>query len=158
MRQLTEEQKAKSEARRAKFSALWKQISNMGDTEKAAFVAKFGFVTCEGRELSIHNQCLLALQCPEGTVFGGFRQWLKQGRAVRKGEHGHMIWVPTMDRKGNGAPAQPASADILADDTGSPAKHSRRFIIGTVFDVSQTDEIQTQATEVNASEPESVLA
>ena len=58
------------------------------------------------------------------SIVGGFQQWRKQGRMVRKGEHGYMIWIPT-HRKEEGAPE---------DDEGE-----LNFIIGYVFDVTQTE-------------------
>lgn len=133
MRKLTIEQETKRDERRARFGALWKQIAAMGESEKAVFAAKFGFRTCEGHELSLCNQMLVALQCPGATVLGGFRQWLKQGRVVRKGEHGVMIWVPIGEKKSNDG------ATDAAEESG------RRFIIGTLFDISQTEEMETEA-------------
>src|SRR5262249_5129698 len=45
--------------------------------------------------LSAFNSCLVLRQLPNASMVGGFRQWLDKGRAVRKGEHGLMIWLPT---------------------------------------------------------------
>lgn len=139
MRKLSPEQEAARVARKEKFKALWQQVAKMGDSEKAQFAAKFGFVTCEGHALSLCNQMLVALQSPGATVLGGFRQWIKQGRAVRKGEHGVMIWVP-IGTRANNAEAQDPQSDGDAD---------RRFIVGTIFDISQTQEIETDNPEQN---------
>ena len=136
---LTAEQQAARAERQSRFRKLWKQVADMGDTERACIAAKYGFRTVEGKELSLCNQMLIALQLPQASVLGGFRQWIKQGRAVRKGEHGAMIWCPT-GGKSSETPA-PANETAAADEAAA-----LRFIIGTVFDVSQTQELETNAT------------
>lgn len=139
-RQLTAEQIEKRDARRKAFGVLWSQVSKMGDTEKAVFVSKFGFVTCDGHQLSLCNQMLIALQCPQATVLGGFRQWLKHGRAVQKGQHGIMIWVPI----GTAATTEHNKEIVPQAGTAQPEDSTgRRFVIGTIFDVSQTLEIES---------------
>jgi hypothetical protein len=132
-RQPTPEQRAATEARRERFRALAKRISEMSETERADLAARMGsVVTIEGRVLSVHNTCLIAAQNPVATVVGGFAQWLKHGRAVKKGQHGLMIWVPIAARKGD-EPAPEPAGDAESND-------GPRFIMGTVFDVSQTEE------------------
>lgn len=103
-------------------------ISKMSDTERAAMAARMPVVTVEGRTLSVFNCCLVSTQCPSATVVGGFKQWLAAGRAVRKGEHGYSIWVPC-GKKGDGEQAE---------------GEKPFFMLGTVFDVSQTQEIEMQ--------------
>lgn len=141
-RQLTPEQIEKRDARRAKFRVLVKQVADMGDSERAMLAARMGnLVTCEGHVLSIHNSCLLATQCPTATVVGGFRQWLKHGRAVIKGQHGAMIWVPVGGRN-NDVPLDGSTSNSAVVDGQPSGDSDRRFIIGTVFDISQTQEIE----------------
>jgi hypothetical protein len=123
-RTLTAEQKAKSEARKARFQEIVKQVAAMDDTAREILAAEIMVTTCEGRTLSGNNQCLIAVQCQNATIVGGFRQWIEQGRCVRKGEHGLMIWIPV---------ARKAKEDGAPSETG--------FIMGTVFDISQTEEI-----------------
>lgn len=119
--------------RKSKMRAIAAQISKMTPEQRAEFAARMpAIVTIEGRALSVFNCCLLATQCPTCTVVGGFRQWIKSGRAVRKGEHGYAIWVPMGPRKQDG-------------DAATDQSDETRFILGTVFDVSQTDEIATAA-------------
>src|SRR5689334_25449227 len=99
-RQPTESQKEAAKARREKFRAIVQQLGKMSEAERIDLAAKLPVIaTCEGHALSIHNQCLLAVQCPSATIVGGFRQWKKQGRAVKKGEHGHMIWCPRSEER-----------------------------------------------------------
>ena len=138
-KQLTAEQKAKAEERKAQFRDLWKRVSAMPELERIQLSNRLGLVTCEGRALSLTNQMLIALQRPGATVLGGFRQWLKQGRAVRKGEHGAMIWVPCGVKGGADASASP-------EGTGDAGEGSDvRFIVGTVFDIGQTEELTENA-------------
>lgn len=85
-RDLTDEQRAKAEQRRAQFTTLARQIADMDDGQRAVMAERMaGAVTVEGRRLSVHNACLLACQCPDATMVGGFNQWKTHGRVVRKG-------------------------------------------------------------------------
>src|SRR5262249_40830319 len=90
-----------------------------------------GAVTIEGRHISMHNACLLACQRPDATLIGGFQQWRQHGRVVRKGEHGLMIWAPVKGREGADVTTMPQPSELTTDRP--------RFIMVTVFDVTQTD-------------------
>lgn len=151
-RQMTAEQQAKHAERKAKFRALWKTVANMPELDRIQLSNKLGLVTCEGHSLSIGNQMLIALQCPTATVLGGFRQWLKHGRAVRKGEHGCMIWVPCGGRK-NDLPLDGTTSGVSAVADGAPSDaDDTRFIIGTVFDIAQTQEVETGSADIIPAE------
>jgi hypothetical protein len=146
-KQPTDEQKARAAERREKFRTLAKLVAEMPDSERAALVDRCGaVVTCEGRALSFVNTCLVLTQRPGASMVGGFAQWLKAGRAVRKGETGLGIWVPIAKGKA-GETAERASGEETAEGTdgGRP-----RFLMGTVFDISQTD---AQPVEVRSGEP-----
>lgn len=145
-RKLTAEQEASKKARREKFSALWKQVAAMPELERVELANKLGIVTCEGHELSLCNTMLIALQNPTASIVGGFRQWLKQGRCVMKGQHGMMIWCPT------GSKNQPGPMAMIVYGSPLPAESDNRFIIGTVFDISQTQELEAKQPEIE-SEP-----
>lgn len=151
-KQATAEQKAAAEARRAKFRAIAKQIADMTDAQRAELSARCPvIVTVEGRALSGKNSLLVAFQCPTATMVGGFRQWIKAGRCVRKGQRGLMIWVPTGGKKEDGASGEKAP-QTDAEET--------RFVMGTVFDVSQTralDEAPDLAETV-AAQPLALMA
>jgi antirestriction protein ArdC len=78
---------------------------------------------------------MIAMQNPRASVVGGFRQWLKAGRAVRKGEAGACIWIPL--HSANGQAETPAAEG----QDGEPMDGSKTgFGLATVFDVTQTDE------------------
>ena len=135
----TPEQQAKAEARRQQFRQLAADLAALTPEQRQAIADHAGaVVTIEGRALSIHNTCLVAVQCPSATVVGGFRQWLSAGRCVRKGEHGLMIWAPTTKRTDGDAPSEPEpSPDGMVALEGTSA--SPAFIMVTVFDVAQTE-------------------
>lgn len=143
-RTLTAEQAAERDARRARFQELAKRIRAMSDQERARWMVDAGaVVTIEGRALSPRNTLLCYFQRQGVTMVGGFRQWLKAGRCVRKGEHGIGILVPCMPgRKG----------DDEHSETGAEGKVY--FTSGTVFDVTQTDEIPADGAQVTAAAPE----
>ena len=98
-RQATPEQKEKAQARREQFRSLCAQVADLDDGARQALAARMLATTVEGRTLSFGNQLLIALQRADVTLVGGFHQWKKAGRAVKKGESGLMIWCPT-DRRG----------------------------------------------------------
>jgi hypothetical protein len=53
----------------------------------------------EGRILSETNSVFLAFQSKiKFTVVGGFKQWMKHGRCVKKGQHGNFIFIPAMTK------------------------------------------------------------
>lgn len=128
-RPLTAAQLEARDARRAQFRELAQRLAALSDEERDALAARMHVHTVEGRALSIHNACLIAMQQPSATLVGGFNQWRAQGRIVRKGEHGLMIWAPTKTT----IDARQAAAGEAAD------ADSLKFITVTVFDVSQTN-------------------
>jgi hypothetical protein len=133
MRQPTEAQRAAAKERREKMRELSKQIGAMSDAQRAQIVEKVGAVlTIERRPLSLFNSCMILTQAGASpvSVVGGFQQWRKAGRCVRKGEHGYAIWVPM--KKGETSQEQQPQDGEKKDRPG--------FILGTVFDISQTEE------------------
>lgn len=99
----------------------------MEEIERMKIVERVGAVpTCEGRALSPFNSCLILYQRPSASLVGGFQQWKRAGRAVRKGERGLGIWIPTA-----------AKREGELDDS-----EDVRFLMGTVFDISQTDPLE----------------
>lgn len=126
---ITPEQRAKAEARRAQFKQLVKQVSQMSDVERQAILERVGaVVTCEGRALSPTNTMLCLMQLPGVSMVGGFKQWIRQGRAVSKGQHGISIWIPCAGKK--------------SED--GETEGETYFTSGTVFDISQTAAIELE--------------
>lgn len=117
---------------------LARKLAEMSETERAEFAARCPVIlTIEGRPISGKNTLLAAMQCQTVTVIGGFRQWIAAGRAVRQGEKALYIFVPSSRRVDAGA-AEPA-----AEGAETGAAESVRFLMAPVFDVSQTDAIET---------------
>ena len=124
-RELNADQVAARDAKRTKFRQLAKQLSAMPRADREALAARLPVIsTIEGRTVSAINMCLVAAQIPSATIVGGFKQWRKAGRVVRKGEHGASIWVPFKSKADDNA----ENSDV-------------HFGMGTVFDVAQTEEI-----------------
>lgn len=124
----TPEARAAAEAKRAAFRNFANQIAKMTPEERQDLAMNSPITTINLQPLSVKNQCLIALQMPTATICAGFRQWLKAGRAVKKGEKAINIWIPTGCSK--------------ADGTGEDAAEATetRFIVGSVFDITQTEE------------------
>jgi hypothetical protein len=118
---------ATKQPRRERLAELRKKLANLNPDERQAMAEGIGVLTVEGRSLSVNNQILLAFQHPKATIVGGGQQWKRAGRIVRKGEHGSIIWFPTI--KGDG-------------DT--PEDQEVNFLTGIVFDITQTDPINKE--------------
>jgi len=128
----TEEQNQAAQERRERFTNLVKQIADLTAEQRAQLSSKMLVTTCEGRTLSFTNQMLVALQHDGATVVGGFQQWRRMGRAVSKGQHGISIWIPREPKKHEDKqPGEVSSKELEI-----------RFFMGTVFDISQTQEIE----------------
>ena len=125
---ITPEQKQKAIERREKFRALVRQVAAMSDADRLGMISRVGaVVTCEGRALSPTNTMLCLMQLPGVSMVGGFKQWLRQGRAVAKGQHGIAIWIPCAGKK---------------SEEGEESE--TYFTMGTVFDISQTQPIELE--------------
>ena len=128
---LTAEQKQAMDERRARFKALVKKVAAMTPDERKALVAKTpGIMTVERHTLSPVNSILIMMQNPQATIVGGYKQWMKNGRTVRKGEHGFSIWIPL----------NKAAKSVGAGTEEEPDEV--QFGSGTVFDVTQTRELE----------------
>ena len=128
-RQPTEAQRQASAVRRARMRVLAKRVSAMPVEDRLALADRIGLRTIEGHELSPFNACMVYMQCPAASIVGGFQQWRRAGRCVRKGEHGAAIWVPV---------GQPRAGE---EGENLPDLDDLHFVLGTVFDVCQTDAI-----------------
>ena len=124
----TAEQKEAAAARRAGIRSMFAKISALPIEKRILLAHQYGIRTAgEGHELSPANQLLLVMQCPTVSVVGGFEQWRNAGRVVRKGSKALAIWVPIKGKE---------TAD---------GKEEPRFILGNVFDISQTNDAATGA-------------
>ena len=134
---LTEEQTCPERSRRIeqyrkdkkeKIIRIRKTLSEMTEEQRQAIADKFGIVTVEGHLLTAHNQCFLVAQSQINfTIVGGYKQWKKAGRSVRKGEHGFYIFVPSKQKEDE------ANPDVNNSD------ETPFFFTVVVFDISQTE-------------------
>lgn len=124
---LSEEQKQQfRQEKKEKIIRIRKTLAEMSEEQRQAVADKFGIVTVEGHLLTPHNQCFLVAQSEINfTIVGGFQQWKKAGRIVRKGQHGFLIFVPSKAKQEN--------SEMISDD------ENVHFFTATVFDISQTD-------------------
>ncbi len=116
-----------SPERKQAVKELRDRLANLTPEQRQVLIANGVIATVEGRQLSLHNTLLLYLQSNGTTpsIVGGYQQWRKAGRQVKKGEHGMMIWFPIGTKTEEG--------DIAAPE---------RFFTGSVFDITQTEDIQ----------------
>jgi antirestriction protein ArdC len=84
------------------------------------------------RTYSLHNQLLIAHQCPEATHVAGFRDWLALGYCVQKRQKALRIWAPL-------APSKKAIEEWKAEgaDPGNAPKTHFRLV--PVFDRCQVE-------------------
>ena len=112
--------------RKARVKELRTRLANLSEAEKQALTSRGLIATVEGRTLSLHNTILVYLQANGHlpSIVGGYQQWKKAGKQVRKGEHGFIIWFPvgTKDK-----------------DTGDLIDSPDTFYTATVFDISQVE-------------------
>lgn len=137
-RQPTEEQRARAAERREQFKALCQRVAAMSEDQRAELATRYGIFNPEGHSLSPYNCCLLISQAATfmPSIVAGFQQWRRARRMVRKGETGLMIWVPIGKAKDKAAEQ---SADSSATENERPG-----FIMGYVFDISQTEPIESE--------------
>lgn len=126
MKNLTEQQKLEyREKKKSRIQTIRKTLSEMTEEQRTQLIEKFGIVTTiEGHPLTAHNTCFLYAQTEKPvTIIGGFQQWLKAGRIVKKGEHSLLIFVPSQ----KGKEKQPADENDVF------------FFTANVFDITQTE-------------------
>lgn len=114
--------------RKERIKQLRKQLLELTAEKRQVLAAQGMIATIEGRVLSLHNTLLVYLQSngQTPTVVGGYKQWKAAGRQVQRGQHGFTIFFPVGPKDEDG--------DIIA---------AERFFTGTVFDISQTEAIET---------------
>ena len=111
------------EARKQRLEALKDFIKNTTPEQREKFALEHGISNPEGHQLSGTNQMLIAFQLAQFSIVAGFLQWKRNGRQVRKGEHGATIWIPIQTKQ----------AETEETETN--------FTTTTVFDISQTEEL-----------------
>lgn len=116
-------------AKREAFKALAASLSEMTAEHRHEIVASHGGIrTIEGHTMSPFNSCLVIRQNNEATIVGGYQQWQRAGRQVKTGQSGLMIWVPASFK--------------VKDESGETGEKKTGFVIGHVFDITQTEPIE----------------
>lgn len=116
---------------------LVKAFKALTEDQRTALIEKVGaIITTEGHPLSSRNtaMCIMQRQDKPLSMVGGFQQWKRHGRKVKKGEAGFGIFFPCNFKIKN------EDGEVLVDENGEE-KTSRYFNIGYVWDISQTEEI-----------------
>ena len=113
-------------ARQAKIDQI---NAMMAEAETEGHEGSEQFETFSGHfsKYSIRNQMLLMMQMPSATSVAGYRAWQDNGRQVKKGEKGLMIFGPA--RK------------VVKGEGDEESSFYCPPPIVTVFDISQTEEI-----------------
>lgn len=128
-KEATPEQKAAAIERKKNIREMFSKISALPIEKRVILAHQYGLRTAgAGHQLSASNTLLVMMQFPNASVVGGFEQWRKAGRVVKKGVKAIGIWVPVRGKE---------SEAEGGDDTF--------FIIGNVFDISQTVDAATGA-------------
>lgn len=113
-------------------------LKSLDENQRQAIAEKLPLMNPEGHSFSPNNVCLIAYQ-NEGniplTILAGFKQWIDKGRVVRKGEHGFTIFYPSQAKGKKDNDNNANGGDI------SEENFNLRFYTATVFDISQTEEL-----------------
>lgn len=132
-KQQTPEQIKAKEEKKEKLQLLVKKIAEMPPEEVEKMKERINIITCEGLPLSGRNSLLLDLQAAYENIkivmIGGFKQWNKVNRTVKKGEKSKLeILIPCNASKN--------------EEDNEAKKIFFKWL--PVFDISQTEEL-TQA-------------
>jgi hypothetical protein len=126
---LSPDQIEASKVRKETLRKLATSVREMTEEEQVAEVAKSGLIpSIAGRDLSPFNSIFLRRQMAGVQQVGGFQQWRKEKRKVKKGSKALAIWMPLKKKE---------------DKKDAPDKEetdSLMFRIVNVFDISQTEE------------------
>ena len=119
--------------RRARIKELSAKLKALTPEQRQEIIAARGIInTIEGRVLSTPNTLMCYFQC-DGmipTIVGGYQQWKRAGKQVKRGEHGMIIFFPCGGER-----------DEETGDVSNPEYYSAAI----VFDVSQVADIEEVA-------------
>lgn len=123
------------EQKKERMKELACKFASLSEDQRLEVSRKMGEITTiEGHPLSLRNTFMLICQRPAVSMVGGFQQWRKAGRVVRKGEKSLLILVPSVKKKEEGEKTE----------EGNPLF----FFGGNVFDISQTDPLEAKEKAV----------
>lgn len=117
---------------------LLSMLKTLDENQRQAIAEKLPLMNPEGHSFSPNNVCLIAYQNDANiplTILAGFKQWIDKGRVVKKGEHGFTIFYPSQAK---------GKKDNENISNGSDDESlNLRYYTTTVFDISQTEELNT---------------
>lgn len=119
-----------TDEKRSKIKAIYQSVKDLTPEQKEQLLMKLNIKNPEGHFLSGNNCLLLDRQAAmfnpniDFSVVGGFKQWNKHDRKVKKGEHGFYIAIPSKKET-----EKEENNDELF------------FFFKAVFDISQTEEV-----------------
>ncbi len=122
-----------NDAKKQKIQAIFQSVKDLTPEQKEQIILSMLVKNPEGHLLSGKNMLLLnrqaAIYNPEisFSVVGGFNQWQKHNRKVKKGESGFYIAIPSKKQE-----KQTETNDEVF------------FFFKAVFDVSQTEELSNK--------------
>jgi hypothetical protein len=86
---------------------------------------------------SLYNTLMIWVQKRDATKVAGMRKWREKNRGIKKGAKAIFIWVPVSSpKRGETDEGSPDEVDTTA--TQAPRRFTSRFILGKVFDISDT--------------------
>lgn len=133
----TAAQKAAALDRRTRMQQFAAKVAKMTPEQRMEMFQAHPIVSIEGKSLSVYNTCFILTQDEQATVVGGFQQWRRVGRVVKKGERGLSMWFPRRQRED----LDKQEGEMAAGEL------EMRFMLGMVFDVMQTEEIESEVTK-----------
>jgi hypothetical protein len=119
------------DAKKQKIRAIFKSVKDLTPEQKDILMQNLLIKNPEGHLLSGNNCLLLERQAAmynpniSFSVVGGFQQWQKYNRKVKKGESGFYIAIPSKKES----------------EHNSENNDEVFFFFKAVFDISQTEEL-----------------
>lgn len=125
-----------------KIKELVKKLAEFDENQRKELAEKLYIITtCESHRLSEDNSILIHCQNKTEipiTMVGGYRQWTRHNRQVKKGAHGFLIRYPMKPKK-----------EEKQQEETSNDNETTHFWWAYVFDVSQTEEMYIPSQEAN---------
>ena len=124
-------------AKKQKIKAIYQSVKDLAPEQKEQLIMRLNIKNPEGHFLSGNNCLLLDRQAAiynpniSFSVVGGFQQWQKHNRQVKKGESGFYIAIPSKK-----------------ENQDSENSDEVFFFFKAVFDISQTEPIHQMAEEL----------
>lgn len=121
-----------TQEKKSKIKMLMTQLKQLDEEQVNIIGEEMEIRNPEGHELSQKNKCLLVFQAGDNplSVVAGFKQWQRHGRIVSKGSKGYLIAVPSKTKE--------------KENKNAEEEDEIFFLFKTVFDISQTEELELE--------------